>query len=125
MHRTHTPLTRQVYLLVMPDDSALSLTGFVATNVEPDALIVTDDWKAYAPLRGMRHRHRPQTQEWAAKLPPRAHRVFGNSRLGSGTRIMASVTITCRSTSTSLPSVSIGTAHRWSRSNLFLSLAAI
>lgn len=71
----------RVRLQVVPDASAPSLTSFVAANVEPGALIVTDGWKAYTPLRGMGYRHRPKTQgnpEQAAKLLPRVHRVFGN-----------------------------------------------
>lgn len=36
----------RVRLQVVSDVSASSLTGFVAANVEPGALIVTDGWKA-------------------------------------------------------------------------------
>lgn len=71
----------RVRLQMVPDASAPSLTGFVAANVEPGALIVTDGWKAYTPLRGMGYRHRSKTQSdpaQAAKLLPRVHRVFGN-----------------------------------------------
>lgn len=71
----------RVRLHMVPDASASALTGFVAANVEPGALIVTDGWKAYMPLRGMGYRHRPKTQrdtEQAATLLPRVHRVFGN-----------------------------------------------
>ncbi len=42
----------RVRLQVVPDASAPSLTGFVTANVEPGALVVTDGWGAYAPLRG-------------------------------------------------------------------------
>ena len=71
----------QVRLQVTPDASAPSLTGFVAANVEPGALVVTDGWGAYAPLRDMGYRHRPKTQgdpERAATILPCVHRVFGN-----------------------------------------------
>lgn len=71
----------RVRLQVVPDASAPSLTGFVAANVEAGALVVTDGWGAYAPLRGMGYRHRPKTQggpERAATILPRVHRVFGN-----------------------------------------------
>jgi len=71
----------RVRLQVVPDASAPSLTGFVAANVEPGAVVLTDGWGAYAPLRGMGYRHRPKTQgdpARAAKILPRVHRVFGN-----------------------------------------------
>ncbi len=71
----------RVRLQVVPDASAPSLTGFVAGNVERDAVVLTDGWGGYAPLRGMGYRHRPKTQgapERAAKILPRVHRVFGN-----------------------------------------------
>jgi transposase-like protein len=71
----------RVRLQVVPDASAPSLTGFVAANVEPGAVVLTDGWGAYAPLRRMGYRHRPKTQgppERAAKILPRVHRVFGN-----------------------------------------------
>ncbi len=68
-------------LRVVPDASAPSLTGFVAGNVEAGAIVVTDGWGPYTPLRGMGYRHRPKTQgdpARAAKILPRVHRVFGN-----------------------------------------------
>ena len=71
----------RVRLQVVPDASAPSLTGFVAANVERGAVVVTDGWGGYAPLRGMGYRHRPKTQgapERAAKILPRVHRIFGN-----------------------------------------------
>lgn len=71
----------RVRLQVVPDASAPSLTSFVAANVEPRAIVVTDGWGGYDPLRRMGYRHRPKTQgapERAAKLLPRVHRVFGN-----------------------------------------------
>jgi len=71
----------RVRLQMVSDASAPSLTGFVAANVEPGAIVVTDGWGAYAPLRGIGYRHRPKTQgdpERAAKILPRVHRVFGN-----------------------------------------------
>jgi len=71
----------RVRLQMVSDASAPSLTGFVAANVEPGAIVVTDGWGAYAPLRGIGYRHRPKTQgdpERAVKILPRVHRVFGN-----------------------------------------------
>ena len=71
----------RVRLQVVPDASGPSLTGFVAANVERGAVVLTDGWGGYAPLRGMGYRHRPKTQgdpERAAKILPRVHRVFGN-----------------------------------------------
>jgi transposase-like protein len=71
----------RVRLQVVPDSSALSLTGFVAVNVQRGAVVLTDGGRAYAPLRRMGYRHRPKTQgdpERAAKILPRVHRVFGN-----------------------------------------------
>lgn len=71
----------RVRLQVVPDASAASLAGFVAANVEPGAVVVTDGWSAYAPLHAQGYRHRPRTQgdrARAAKILPRVHRVFGN-----------------------------------------------
>lgn len=71
----------RVRLQVVPDASATSLTGFVAANVAPGAVVLTDGWGAYAPLHTQGYRHRPKTQgdrARAAKILPRVHRVFGN-----------------------------------------------
>jgi transposase-like protein len=72
----------RVRLQVVPDASAPSLTGFVAGNVAPGAVVLTDGWGGYAPLRSMGYRHRPKTQgrdpTRAGKILPRVHRVFGN-----------------------------------------------
>jgi transposase-like protein len=71
----------RVRLHVVLDASAASLTGFVATNVECGAVVLTDGWGGYIPLQSMGYRHRAKTQgtpERAAKILPRVHRVFGN-----------------------------------------------
>ena len=71
----------RVRLQVVPDASGASLTGFVKANVSPGAMVMTDGWQGYAPLRDMGYRHRPRTQgdpRRASKILPRVHRVFGN-----------------------------------------------
>jgi len=71
----------RVRLRVVGDASAESLCGFVKATVEPGALVLTDGWQGYAPLKTMGYRHRPRPQgtpERAATLFPRVHRVFGN-----------------------------------------------
>jgi len=71
----------RVRLQVVPDASGASLTGFVKANVSPGAMVMTDGWQGYAPLRDMGYGHRPRTQgdpRRASKILPRVHRVFGN-----------------------------------------------
>jgi transposase-like protein len=71
----------RVRLQVVPDASAHALTGFVKRTVAPGTRILTDGWRAYAPLSNMGYRHRPRTQgtaDRATKLLPHIHRVFGN-----------------------------------------------
>ncbi len=71
----------RVRLQVVGDASAESLCGFVKATVEPGAIVLTDGWQGYAPLKTMGYRHRPRPQgtpERAATLFPRVHRVFGN-----------------------------------------------
>jgi transposase-like protein len=71
----------RVRLQVVPDASGPSLTGFVKANVSPGAMVMTDGWQGYAPLREMGYRHRARTQgdpRRASKILPRVHRVFGN-----------------------------------------------
>ena len=71
----------RVRLQVVPDASGPSLSGFVKTNVERGAIVVTDGWQGYAPLSEMGYRHRPRTQrepKRAQQILPRVHRVFGN-----------------------------------------------
>jgi transposase-like protein len=66
----------------VPDVSARSLVRFVAANVAPGAVVLTDGWGAYDPLQQMGYRHRARTQgadpQNAARILPRIHRVFGN-----------------------------------------------
>jgi transposase-like protein len=71
----------RVRLQMVPDASGPTLTGFVKTNVERGAAVLTDGWQGYAPLSGLGYKHRPRTQggpERAARILPRIHRVFGN-----------------------------------------------
>ena len=70
----------RVRLQVVEDASGAALT-FVRANVERGAIVLTDGWPSYAPLRGMGYKHRPRTQrepKRAEKILPRIHRVFGN-----------------------------------------------
>jgi transposase-like protein len=74
----------RVRLQMVPDASGPSLTGFVTTNVEPGATVITDGWQGYAPLSRLGYRHRPTTQgrpERAEVILPRIHRVFGNLKI--------------------------------------------
>jgi len=71
----------RVRLRVVRDASADSLCGFVKATVEPGAIIVTDGWVGYGPLKTMGYRHRPRIQGTppeASRLLPRVHRVSGN-----------------------------------------------
>jgi transposase-like protein len=72
----------RVRLKVVPDVSARSLARFVASNVAPGAVVLTDAWGAYDPLELLGYRHRARTQgadpRMTAKILPRIHRVFGN-----------------------------------------------
>jgi len=71
----------RIRLGIVPDSSARSLTSFVAANVEPGTIVLTDGWHGYLPLSRMGYQHRPKTQgrrERAEIILPRIHRVFGN-----------------------------------------------
>ncbi len=72
----------RVRLAIVPDRSADSLGGFVASTVEPGTLVVTDDWNGYNDLakRGYEHlavaeRGDPQVAE---DYLPIIHLVFAN-----------------------------------------------
>lgn len=63
------------------DSTGASLSAFVRENVEPKAVVHTDAWQGYAPIRH-EYDHRPVSQEGdptrASVLLPRVHRVFSN-----------------------------------------------
>lgn len=65
---------------VLLDDSAASLTGFVAANVERGAVVLTDGRRLHsAATHGLPSpRENSRHPEWAAKILPRVHRVVGN-----------------------------------------------
>lgn len=69
--------TRDVYanrvrLRVIPNVSAITLTGFVKANVEVGSTVKTDDWHSYSGLGKLGYRH-----SVVADLP-HIHRVFSN-----------------------------------------------
>jgi transposase-like protein len=68
----------RIRLQHVPDVSARSLVGFVQAAVEPGALVRTDGWEGYAPLRARGYRHRVRIapdRAAASRLLPRVHRV--------------------------------------------------
>ena len=68
-------------LAVVPDVSARSLEGFLATAVAPPATVATDGWSGYAGLAAAGYDHQPLTRSatWgdAALRLPAIHLVFG------------------------------------------------
>lgn len=68
-------------LAVISDLSAASLCGFVTDVVDGDAIVHTDGWQGYRPLRLLGYTHRPASQrqmpdgQW---LLPRVHRAISN-----------------------------------------------
>jgi hypothetical protein len=72
----------RIRLEVVPDRSAKSLCGFVEAAVEPDALIVTDAWPAYAGLPDRGYRHLPVAVAGAPDMIddylPLVHIAFSN-----------------------------------------------
>ena len=72
----------RVRLSIVPDRSAKSLCGFVKKAVEPETLVVTDDWKGYAGLEKSGYRHFAATQLGDASVTeeclPIVHLVFTN-----------------------------------------------
>jgi transposase-like protein len=67
-------------LAVVTDSSQASLVGFVRANVTEGAIVRTDGWQGYAPLRH-HYDHRPVTQGHGAnagQILPRVHRLFSN-----------------------------------------------
>ena len=68
-------------LQIVPDASALSLTGFIKQVIASGTVIRSDGWGAYDPLSGMGYKHLPQTQgdrKQSTKLLPHIHRIFSN-----------------------------------------------
>lgn len=72
--------TARVRMQVIPDASALSLVPFVKASVELGAIVHTDGWNGYLPLRGEGYDYRPVVQGTGknAKYMPHVHRTFGN-----------------------------------------------
>jgi transposase-like protein len=72
----------RIRLSIVPDRSAKSLCGFVKKAVEPETLVVTDDWKGYAGLEKSGYRHFAATQLGDASVTeeclPIVHLVFTN-----------------------------------------------
>lgn len=65
---------------IIPDAGAEALAAFLAANVEPGALVITDGWAAYPPATREHYRHQG-TSVRASGLPahevlPAVHRVF-------------------------------------------------
>ena len=74
-----------------------------------------DGGKAYTPLQCVGYRHHSKTHRGPGRSLAACPRCIGSlaiSRLGSTAHIMAAVTTSYRSTSTSLPFASTGTAPR-------------
>ena len=68
-------------LAVVPDASADSLCGFVSEVVAPGAVVHTDGWRGYWPLKREGYDHRSRVQRTAPAgqwLLPRAHRAISN-----------------------------------------------
>ncbi len=69
-------------LELVPDATAITLSGFVRRNVEKGSTVITDDWRGYDALsaRGFRHRRKPvRAQDVRASVAlPRIHQAFWN-----------------------------------------------
>ena len=70
---------------VIEDASSPNLTGFVATNVSPGAVVHTDGWSGYLGLARLGYDHRPLSQRAhllaggdPGELLPRVHRAFSH-----------------------------------------------
>lgn len=72
--------TARVRMQVIPDASAPSLVQFVKASVELGAIVHTDGWNGYLPLREEGYDYRPVVQGTGknAKYMPHVHRIFGN-----------------------------------------------
>lgn len=71
----------RVRLEVVPNGSAASLAGFLASHVQPGATLHTDAWASYVgPARALGFDHRPvnvsKSADRAHELLPAVHRVF-------------------------------------------------
>jgi len=68
----------RIRLQHVPDVSARSLASFVEAAIEPGAIVHTDGWEGYDPLKARGYRHRVRVapdRAAAARLLPRVHRV--------------------------------------------------
>ena len=81
--------TGRVRTAIIDDASAGQLTGFICANVEPGAIVHTDAWKGYLPLRKHGYDHQPRSQRAARargddpdEILPRVHRVISNLKSG-------------------------------------------
>ena len=72
--------TGRIRLQVIPDASIASLVPFVMQNVEKGAIIHTDGWRSYNPLKQEGYDHRPLVQGKGedAKYMLHVHRIFSN-----------------------------------------------
>ncbi len=72
----------RVRLAIAADRSAEVLGGFVKSTVEPDALVITDDWSGYAGLRKDGYDHHAIAQcgdpEVCEEFMPIVHLIFSN-----------------------------------------------
>lgn len=71
----------RVRLATVKDLSGPTLVDFVKGAVAPGAIVMTDGWQGYVPLRVNGFEHRPTTQGSGKNAPtlfPRVHRVFSH-----------------------------------------------
>jgi hypothetical protein len=67
-------------LAVIPDYSAATLGGFVATNVAKGSTVVSDGWSGYRRLKDVSHDPKIVGSMAAHVLLPWIHRVFANAK---------------------------------------------
>lgn len=74
----------RIRMEAIADASGPTLTGFVERNVESGAVVHTDAWQGYAPLRHMGYQWAPRSERKARRegatdpILPRAHRAISN-----------------------------------------------
>ena len=72
----------RIRLALVPDRSAKSLGGFIASTVAPGATIITDDWSGYAGLAKRNYRHTAVAErgdvQVAETFLPVIHLAFSN-----------------------------------------------
>ncbi|MGY2746675.1 ribosomal protein L37AE/L43A/transposase-like protein [Arthrobacter sp. UYCu723] len=98
----------RVRMKVIPNASGDTLGTFVTDTVAPGAIVHTDGWMGYVPLRNKGYDHRPRSQRAAKRagdpdpVLPRVHRApSATSRHGCGEPTAPWAMNTCRCTSTS------------------------